>query len=302
MPKYIQFLRKRHTMIDLHCHSTASDGSCSPARLVAEAERIGLKALALTDHDTTAGLSEFMAAGSGSTVETIPGIELAACDENNRNLSFHIVGLFIREHSPQLDALLKQVIAWRIERNLAIVSKLSEMGFPITIDEVQDLAGQAVIGRPHIAMILLDKGIVTSLQNAFDRLLSTGKPGYVFRRVPTPLQTISAIHSAGGIAVWAHPFTRGNYTNMQMRRIAVTLKDMGLDGMEAYYPLHTATQVRTALDICKGLALAPSGGSDFHGLRKSDIALGTGKGKLCVPDDLLAGLRNVWAERSAAAE
>jgi 3',5'-nucleoside bisphosphate phosphatase len=278
-------------MIDLHCHSTASDGSFTPTELVKEAERIGLKALALTDHDTINGLAEFNAAGKDSPVEAVPGIELAACDAENHNLSFHIVGLFLTTDSPRLNTLLADVIRWRNERNIAMVEKLASLGIPITLTRVQEVAGGAVIGRPHIAQVLIENGFANDTQNAFDRWLSSGKPGYVYRRVPTPSEAIAAIHSAGGTAVWAHPYTRGNYTNLQMRRIASSLKDMGLDGMEAYYPMHTLCQVRNSLDICKGVGLAPSGGSDFHGTRLRNIALGTGTGKLCVPDSLLDALR-----------
>ena len=121
--------------------------------------------------------------------------------------------------------------------------------------------------------------------------LATGKPGYVSRQVPTPAEAIAAIHADGGVAVWAHPFTRGNYTVAQTRRIAVELKDLGLDGIEAYYPLHTATQTRNVLKIAGEIGLLVSGGSDFHGMRFRNVELGTGYGKLCVPDALLAPLR-----------
>ena len=278
-------------MIDLHCHSTASDGSFTPTELLKEAERIQLKALALTDHDTIGGLAEFAEAGKNSAVEAIPGIELAACDTENPNLSFHIVGLFISSDSPRLNNLLSDVIRWRNERNIAIVEKLANLAVPVTLERVQEVAGNAVIGRPHIAQVLIECGYATDTQNAFDRWLSSGKPGYVYRRVPTPSDAIAAIHSAGGTAIWAHPYTRGHLTNLQMRRVAVNLKDMGLDGMEAYYPMHTICQVRNSLDICKAVGLAPSGGSDFHGIRLRNVALGTGTGKLCVPDALLDTLR-----------
>lgn len=285
-------------MIDLHCHSTASDGSFSASELIAEAERIHLKALALTDHDTTNGLAEFIRAGRESPVEAIPGIELAACDADNPNLNIHIVGLFVSHDAPQLQRLIDDVISWRTQRNLAMIEKLSAMGLPVTLAKVRAVAGNAVIGRPHIAQVLIEAGHARDTQNAFDRFLASGKPGYVWRRLPTPAQAIMAIHSAGGIAVWAHPYTRGHYTNLQMRRIAVMLKDMGLDGMEAYYPMHTVCQVRASLDICKAVGLAPSGGSDFHGARLRNIALGTGNGKLCVPDELLDGLRMRLHERA----
>ena len=161
----------------------------------------------------------------------------------------------------------------------------------ITLEEAQGHAGGGVLGRPHIALALVAHGYAHDIQNAFDRYLATGKPGYVRRQVPTPAEAIAAIHADGGVAIWAHPFTRGNYTVAQTRRVAVELKDLGLDGIEAYYPLHTPTQTRNVLKIAAEIGLLVSGGSDFHGIRFRNVELGIGYGKLCVPDALLAPLR-----------
>ena len=279
-------------MIDLHSHSTASDGSFAPAELLRLAAEKRLKALALTDHDTMDGLAEFMhAAEQYPQIEAVPGIELAACDDINPNHSFHIVGLYLGGDDSTLKELLTDVIRWRQERNLAIVDRLRCAGVPITVELVRECAGHSVIGRPHIALALVKCGFANDVQNAFDRWIATGKPGYVRRRLPTPAEAIAAIHSMGGVAIWAHPFTRGNFTVTKIREFAVELKDIGLDGIEAYYVLHTPVQQRNVCEIARATGLMLSGGSDFHGDRFKRLELGTGYGSLHVPDHLLGAIR-----------
>ncbi|MBR4124673.1 MAG: PHP domain-containing protein [Victivallales bacterium] len=278
-------------MIDLHCHSTASDGSLSPTQLLQAGQRLGLKALALTDHDTLAGLAEFNQAARNMVIEAIPGIELAACEENDRNRSYHIVGLYLTGDDMRMRALLEDVIRWRQERNEQIIRRLNELGYEVTLKDAIAQSGGDVIGRPHIASALVAKGYLSDVQKGFERLLASGKPAYIRRQVPTPASAISAIHSMGGLAIWAHPFTRGHFTNLQMRRIALELKDVGLDGIEAYYSLHTPTQTRTALKIAKEFGLLVSGGSDYHGSRFKRVELGVGYGNLAVPDELLEPIR-----------
>ncbi len=285
-------------MIDLHSHSTASDGSFTPTELLRLASEKRLKALALTDHDTVDGLEEFMrAAPQFPRVEAVPGIELAACDDINPNHSFHIVGLYLGGDDSVLRELLADVIRWRQERNLAIVERLRSAGVPITVDLVRECAGHGVIGRPHIALALVKCGFANDVQNAFDRWIATGKPGYVRRRLPTPAEAIAAIHSMGGVAIWAHPFTRGNFSVAKIREFAVELKDVGLDGIEAYYVLHTPVQQRNVCDIARATGLMVSGGSDFHGDRFKRLDLGTGYGGLNVPDFLLEPIRSAALAR-----
>lgn len=279
-------------LIDLHCHSTASDGSLTPTGLLHEAQRRRLRALALTDHDTLDGLSEFLQASREVAVEAVPGIELAACEADNHNRSYHIVGLYLTGDETQMRGLLANVIRWREERNAEIINRLNELGFKITMEDARAQCDGAVLGRPHIAAALVANGHVPDVQKGFERLLASGKPAYIHRQLPTPAEAITAIHSMGGAAIWAHPFTRGHFTNIQMHRIALELKDVGLDGIEAYYPLHTPTQTRTALQIAKEFGLLVSGGSDYHGSRFKRVELGVGYGNLNVPDDLLEPLRS----------
>lgn len=278
-------------MIDLHCHSTYSDGSLTPHELIQLAVSKRLTALALTDHDTIDGIEDFLAAAKDAPIEAVPGIELAACEADSPHQSYHILGLYIGGASQRLRALLADVVKWRQERNVAIIERLNSLGIQITLEEVQALSGSGVIGRPHIAQHLVQHGYVKDIPSAFDRYLATGKPGYVYRRLPTPAEAIAAIHDAGGCAVWAHPFTRGNYTVIQTQRFAIELKNCGLDGIEAYYSLHTPTQQRNALSIARAVGLVVSGGSDYHGSRFKHIDLATGYGTLAVPDELLEALR-----------
>ncbi|MCQ2397632.1 MAG: PHP domain-containing protein [Lentisphaeria bacterium] len=278
-------------MIDLHCHSRASDGSCTPSEIVALAVKCGLHAIALTDHDTMDGLAEFRRAGEGASVECVPGIELASRKQGEYN-GYHIVGLYLRESvSDEMSELLASCIRWRQERNLGILERLNEKGFPVTLSEVQQVAGGDVIGRPHIALALVRRGIVSSVAGAFERFLGSGKAAYMHRQEPSPEAAISAIHSMGGVAIWAHPFTKGNRTVRQIHQLAVDLKAIGLDGIEVHYSMHTARQVQNAAEIAREVGLLPSGGSDFHGLTFRNVQMGIGAGNLQVPDRYLEPLR-----------
>lgn len=287
-------------MIDLHCHSTASDGTCSPRELVSMAVKLGLKALALTDHDTMDGLPEFQAASREfPQICCVPGVELAARNRENKNLGYHIVGLFLGEPSREMNEFTAGCRNARVKRNYAILEKLAGMGYHLDMADLEREANGGVVGRPHIARALVRLGAAESVQGAFNRFLGTAKSAYVAREVPSPEEAISAIHSCGGVAVWAHPFTKGNPTVAKLRQMAVDLKAIGLDGMECYYALHTPKQVQNALEICRSVGLFPSGGSDFHGENIHGVKLGVGTGHLQVPDRLLEPLRLCAAHRAA---
>ncbi|MGN0866891.1 MAG: PHP domain-containing protein [Oligosphaeraceae bacterium] len=290
-------------MIDLHCHSTASDGTLTPTQLVALARKIGLNALALTDHDTLDGLEEFRRAGKESGLCCVPGVELAAQSATQAHWGFHIVGLFLQETpSREMATLLQGCLQARAVRNATILERLHALEIPLTMEEVEDAAGGEVVGRPHFALALQRRGVVPSVQAAFERFLATGKPAYASRKLPTPEEAISAIHSMGGVAVWAHPFTKGNHTVRQIHQMAVNLKAMGMDGMEAHYAMHTPKQVENVLEITREVGLFPSGGSDFHGEAFRNVHLGTGTGNLQVPDRYLEPLRLCARRRAALAQ
>ncbi len=284
-------------MIDLHCHSTASDGTYSPAELISLAKKLGLKAIALTDHDSTAGVAEFLGqADKENFRNAIPGIELAA--RNQSLQTFHILGLFIQPEHPELLRITEDILHWRNERNLHIIARLNQLGMKITFAEVAEFCPGGVLGRPHIAKALLAKKYCRSIKQAFDKIIGRGCEAYVFRRVPAPEECIQVIQAAGGLAIWAHPYSSDSMTHVRCRQLATELKEIGLDGIEAYYSLHRHAQTLEALKIAQELQLLVSGGSDFHGAHFPKLNLGSGYGRLHIPDSLLPPLQRAAAERS----
>lgn len=272
-------------MIDLHCHSTASDGSCTPTELVHMAKKIGLSALALTDHDTTAGLDEFLQVARQENFTAIPGVELACRDEQLK--TYHLLGLYINPEHPELQSLLQRILCWRNERNESIIVRLNQLGIKISREEIDACCQGEVLGRPHIAKALTQKKICRTIKQAFDKILGRGCAGYVSRQVPSPEECIRVIHAAGGVAVWAHPYSSDRMTNTCCRELASKLKELGLDGIEAYYSLHKNAQTMEAIKIATQLQLLVTGGSDFHGSHFPKLNLGNGYGNLQVPDSLL---------------
>ncbi len=273
-------------MIDLHIHSVFSDGSFTPEELVREGRRRGLTAMALTDHDTVDGVPRFLEAGRRENLRTIAGVEISADFHPG---TMHILGYFVRPDDAQLNEHLVWIREGRSARNAEILSRLVEHGIRLKTEEIQEIAGGDVIGRPHIAQAMVARGYVESVREAFDRYLARGRPAYAERRRLSPEDSIALIHSAGGAAVLAHPVTLG-LNGWDLRRLVRNLRDSGLDGIEAYYSEHTARDVRRYLRLAKDYDLAVSGGSDFHGEAVPGIEMGTGTGKLNVPDDILEEL------------
>ena len=270
-------------MIDMHIHSTFSDGSQTPEQLVDQAVKIGLAALALTDHDNVAGVERFMAACRQSPVRGIPGVEVSVdCD----NGSMHILGYFIDPKNPNLCKLLGGIQDHRAERNREILKHLNRLGLCMTMEEVASRAGGEVVGRPHFAQALLDRGYVKTADEAFKNYLTRGKPAYVERVRQSPDEGIEMIRNAGGVAVLAHPFTLtgGRET---LRRLVKDLATAGLEGIEVYYPRHTSKMTRFYIKLAMEFNLALTGGTDYHGAPMPDIKLGTGFGNLNVPDELV---------------
>ena len=275
--------------IDLHSHSTASDGSFSPSDLIAKGKEIGLVALALTDHDTVSGIPEFLDAASGcDSLEAVPGVEVSV---EFKGKEVHIVGLYIDHENESLGAMLTEIRDHRNQRNELIIEKLQGMGFDITLQELLDVAGGESIGRPLLAKILIKKGYFTEVQEVFDKCLKRGAPAYCARILPTPEKAVSEIHNAGGIAIWAHPLYRASNDRSYMRKVVRELLKYGLDGVEAYYTSFTLDQTRAVLDIAEEFSLLLSGGSDFHGANQEGIKLGSGFGELAVPYELLAKIK-----------
>jgi predicted metal-dependent phosphoesterase TrpH len=267
--------------VDLHIHTTASDGTVSPAAIVALAESIGLIAVAITDHDTVAGLAEGLTAAR--TVEVVSGIEISVQTEEG---SIHVVGLWLNHTDPLLLNRLDELLNSRLKRNTQIVARLGDLGMPLTMEEVAAVAGGTVIGRPHFAEVLRRHGYVSSSEQAFNTFLNRGKPAYVERMRLSPPEAFSLFHQVGGIAVLAHP-GHIQSTLEQLEHMLHRWKDQGLDGVEVYHPDHSPEQVALFRQIARRVGLAESGGSDFHGLNRTAIRLGAAH----APADILSDLR-----------
>lgn len=273
--------------VDLHLHTTHSDGSLSPAEVVDLAQKAGVTALSITDHDITTGLAEAMTAGQALGIEVIPGVEISS---EYGGSELHVLGYFLDWHDAELGARLATLRESRHRRNPLIIERLQTLGIDITYEEVRAMAGTDSVGRPHIARVLMEKQVVASAKEAFDRFLANGKPAYVARDLPSPADAIQWIKAAKGLAVLAHP-TWIKPTEGTLADLATQLKAEGLDGIEVHYSTHTPRQTREYLSLAKQVNLLVTGGSDFHGLTKPDIDVGIGKGTLHVPDSVLPKLK-----------
>lgn len=273
-------------MIDLHCHSTFSDGSLAPEQLIAEAAKIGLAALALTDHDTVAGLPRFLAAAAGTAVRAVPGVELSVdCSSG----VMHMLGYWMDTANPELIRQMEWIRNGREMRNRGMLEKLNALGFAMTWEEVQALAGEDVVGRPHFGQVMLQKGYAKDKNEVFDKWLGDGKPAYVDRPRLTAAAAVAVIRQAGGVAVLAHPFTL-RVSRDALASLFFELAAAGLAGVECYYSEHSAELTKEFLAMARQANLVPTGGSDFHGEVSPGIRLGVGFGGLNVPDDVLAQL------------
>ena len=276
-------------MIDLHSHTTASDGTYSPAQLVEEAKRTGVRTLGITDHDTFSGYDQALPLAHQAGMDLICGIELSTKLHGH---SVHLLGYFL---SPLLNAdglgvfrrWIGDLQASRRERNVRLIARLRELGLDITLEEVQARGGE-MTGRPHFAQVLIQKGYVSTVQQAFDEYLDESAKGYVTRREPAFAEAVKYIRDAGGIASLAHP--------IRLREdVAATLPELcaaGLNAIEVYHSDHSAAQTTLYRQLAEQHGLLVTGGSDFHGAVKPEIHLGTGRGgNLKVPDDLVDRLR-----------
>ena len=258
--------------VDLHCHSTASDGTLPPREVVLLAKQAGLSALALTDHDTVAGVPEAAAAAAELGVDFLPGIEISA--SYPRPGTMHLLGYGIDPDSPDLRDFTDQLQSSRHERNLKIVDLLRASGVAITFDEVKQVAGEGVIGRPHFARILIDKGYCKTNAACFNKYLGQGGSAYVDKELFTPFQAIALIHAAGGIVSLAHPKQLQKQNDAQLVGEIKDLADAGLDALEVIHSDHRESFVAHLSDVADRFGLLKTGGSDFHGSNKAHIALG----------------------------
>ncbi|MFR6424894.1 MAG: thiamine diphosphokinase [Oscillospiraceae bacterium] len=274
--------------IDLHTHTLASDGSDAPADVVRKAAALGLRAVAVTDHDTFAGLPEARAAGRRCGIEVVPGVELSTVWGGEE---VHLLGYFMDTEDTALRTLMTRATDERNARNETMVQRLHDAGYPITMDDLHAaFPGQTVLGRPHIAALLVQRGCIASVPDGMRGLLGRGKEFYV-PRYNVPLEDfIRALRAAGGVPVVAHIF-KYRFDDAQRTAMLAAAADAGALGVEVRYTTYTPEQTAAAQALAERFGLAPSGGSDYHGLRKPDIALGSGRGGLRVPYAWLAGLK-----------
>ena len=259
--------------VDLHLHTTASDGVLSPSRIVNYAKEKGLQAIAITDHDTIEGNPEALNEGVKAGLEVIPGVEISAqCDLG----SMHILGFFIDSENRALNKRLARLQETRAERNPKMAQKLRDLGLDITYEDVLEASGGGQVGRPHFAHVLLKKGYVTSVQEAFDRYLKKGAPAYVDKFRFDPSEAIGLIREAAGIPVLAHPFTVHLPSHHRLNDLLGKLVRMGLMGIEVYYPEHTSDQVSLYKGFADELGLLITGGSDYHGFEADKVQIGMG--------------------------
>jgi predicted metal-dependent phosphoesterase TrpH len=273
--------------VDLHTHSTASDGSESPTRLIEMAAQAGLSYVALTDHDTQEGVEEARRAASVNDVELIPGVELSLQYDQG---GMHLIVLWLPPGGGPLQDRLKGLQEGRTGRNEHIIAALCDLGMPMTIDEVMEQAGGGSVGRPHIAAVMMKRGYVPDIKSAFDLWLGSGRPAYVDRDRLEPGDAISLARESGAVPVLAHPHTLGITTAPAMGAMLTRLKAAGLIGLEAFYGSYRRHEREGYADLARRFDLVPTGGSDYHGSYKPGLELGTGYGDLFVPGSVVEQL------------
>lgn len=273
--------------IDLHLHTTYSDGSMTPAEVVALAHQAGITAMAITDHDIVDGIPDAMEAAAGLGIEVVPGVE---CSSRLNGQELHILGYFFDWQDPVFREHLTQQRRSRQARTPQIIERLNHLGLELSEDDVTAKAGAGSIGRPHIAQVLVDKGYVRNVQEAFTRYLGDGAEACVPRSLPDTPDVIAWIRRAGGVPVLAHP-AWARCRGEPLSRLCAQLKDAGLSGLEVFYSTHTRQQTSRYLELAKQLDLLVTGGSDFHGAVNPMVQVGRGKGNLKVPKTLLEPLR-----------
>lgn len=274
--------------IDLHVHTLASDGSDTPADVVRMAAELGLRAVAVTDHDTFAGLPEAIEAGARYGVEVVPGVELSTIYDG---VEVHVLGYYMDAGHPRLRAMMARATAERNARNETMVQRLHDAGYPVTMDALHaEFPGQTMLGRPHISEYLMRRGYVASVQDGMKNLLGRGKPFYVARYNIPLEESVETLRAAGGLPVVAHLF-KYRYTPEQLTAMVDAATAAGAVGLEAMYTNYTPAQEQAVRVLAAERGLLCTGGTDYHGARKPDIALGRGFGNLRVPYALLEGLK-----------
>jgi predicted metal-dependent phosphoesterase TrpH len=283
---------KHRGAIDLHIHTTASDGSLTPAQVLSLACELRLGAIAITDHDTIEGSREALQIGIPSEIDFVTGVEIsAAYPPFLRGAgSFHILAYAFRLDDSQLNRALHTLRQARLDRNPKIVARLQDLGLAVSMDDIRKEAGDVQIGRPHIAQVLIKKGYAGSIDEAFDKFLGKGRPAYVDKYRIRCAQAIELIIQAGGIPVLAHPGLLNIEDEDQFEQLIRNLVNIGLQGLEAYYSEHRPQQIQRYRKVAERYRLLVTGGTDFHGDISPQIKMGSGKGHLHVPYELYRDL------------
>lgn len=279
--------------IDLHAHTTASDGSATPRELVQLAKERGLRAVAVTDHDTFGGHAEALQAGAELGIEIVPGIELSVRDEHDDKA--HLLGYYVAPDGA-LSRQLEYLQSERNKRNAVILRNLAALGVPVSMERVLELARGGVVGRPHFARALMERGYVADAQEAFNRFLADGAAATASKEVLHPAEAIRLIHEGGGIAVWAHPTRPPSQRDgaIDLAQWEAKLRrwiEWGVDGIEVYYSQYTPEEERWANAMARKYDLLGTGGSDYHGATKPTIQLGVTHTGAAVPDEVLHALQ-----------
>ncbi len=281
-------------MIDLHIHSTASDGSCTPSEILDISVRNGVQAISLTDHDTVDGVKEILGNGVPEDLEFLSGVEISCGPPAGfpGEESLHLLGYGFDVHNHRLNEHLEKLQTARAERNPLIIKKLNDLGFSLSLEEVEAGSPDGQTGRPHIARLMVEKGFVASFDEAFDRYLAKGKPAYVDKyRIPAAKAMETILH-AGGIPVLAHPGLITDYKKFPVERLIKILKKDGLKGIEVHYTDHSKQQVVFFEKVAFRENLLVTGGSDFHGSLKAGVSIGTGSGNLNIGYDIFKNLKD----------
>ena len=274
--------------IDLHLHTTASDGVMTPSELVRYAKAKGLRAIAITDHDTIEGLEEGLSEGERIGFEVIPGLEISVKHSPG---SMHLLGYFLDIHHPLLTERLQYLQQARAERNPKIAEKLKELGVKVTYEEVLKASGGGQVGRPHFAQVLMEKGYVRTFQEAFDRFLKKGAAAYVEKVRFAISEALHFIKDAGGVAVLAHPNTLGVKGHAALEDLVLQLVKEGLQGIEVYYPEHSPLEVAQYKVLAERHGLLATGGTDYHGMEGNELDIGVGRGEMRLPYSIVESLR-----------
>ena len=276
---------KNRLRIDLHIHSTASDGSLTPADIIDHAQKLNLAAIAITDHDSVDGSKEALQIDIPPSLHFLTGVEISAAHPPffPGSGSFHILGYAIHLDNRDLNQALSKLQDARKNRNPEILKRLNKLGFRISLEEVNQEVGEGQLGRPHIAYAMLKKGFVASINEAFDKYLGNAGPAYVDKDRIECEQAISIIRAAGGVPVLAHPALLNIENDQKLDALLQNLVKIGLAGIEVYYPGHSPQQIRQYTELAENYGLLMTGGTDFHGSITPDTKMGSGDGDLFVP-------------------